>query len=148
MYLWKCGYLYLCECGSVYLRKWYSVVCGNVVVCICGNVVICIYVNVVLCVCGNVVICICVNVVLWICGNVVLCEFYSKPKTRRTRILSSCSSCHSLTFYYNQIVMSVVSLFHSSLTVMIMRCWWVYSEPVMVVILLRSKGTSWTVMVA
>ena len=104
--------------------------------------------NVVLCVCGNVVICVCVNVVLCICGNVVLCELYSQPKTRRTRILSSCPSCHSLNFYYHQIVMSVVSLFHSSLTVMTIRCWWLYSEPVIVVILLRSNGTSGMVMVA
>ena len=146
-------YVFVRGCICVFVLMWNVLfvemcVYGSVVLCVYGNVVLWNCGNVVLWNCGNVVICVCVNVVLCICGNVVLCEFYSKPKTRRTRILSSCSSCYSLTLYYNQIVMSVVSLFHSSLTVMVIRCWWLYSEPVIVVILLRSNGTSGTVMVA
>ena len=111
------------------MEMWFCVnvefiICANVILWECGYVEMLFCGNVYLCICGNIISCICGNVGLWIYGNVVLCEFYSPKKTRRTRILSACSSCYSLAFDYNQIVMSVVSLFHSSLTVMVMRWLW------------------------
>ena len=148
VYLWKRGFVETCVCEFVEMCIVETCVCYFVETWFCENVCLWVYGYVYLLKRGFVEMYVCGFVCLWICVNVVLCEFYSPKKTRRTRILSACSSCYSLAFGYNQIVMSVVSLFHSSLTVMVMRCWWLYSEPVMVVILLRSKGTSGTVMVA
>lgn len=102
-------------------------------------VYLCIYVWMYLCVCVFVEFIIRVNVGLWKyefvvlwkrgfvallkCGFVVLCEFYSQQKTKNTDIIFV-FFVSFIDFYYNQIVMSVVSLFHSSLTAMVIRWWW------------------------
>lgn len=82
---------------------------------------------------GNVVLWKCVFVYMWFCGNVDMlkCGFVDLWKCGFVRIFignkkyaDACykTSAYSVAINNNQIVMSVVSLFHSSLTVMIM-CW-------------------------
>ena len=114
--VYLCVDVFVCLCICVFVLMWNLLFME---MWFCVFVVMCICVFVEMCDCLFVDLLICVFVEMWFRAN-----FYSQQKTRRTRILPSCSSCWSLTFYYNQIVMSLVSLFHSSLTVMVMRWLW------------------------
>ena len=104
------------------------------------NVALFVYVFVYLCVDVFVEMLVCVFVLMWnllfmemwFCGNVVLlkCVFvemwFRAIFTVNQKYADACSktSAYSMAINYNQIVMSLVSLFHSSLIVMIMRWLW------------------------
>lgn len=111
-YLWKCVFIEMLVC--VFVLMW-----NLLFVEIC----FCVFVD--LRICGFVEMCDCLFVDLWICVFVEMwfrANFYNQPQ-KYADVLEK-ASAYSVAINYNQIVMSVVSLFHSSLTVMTMRSLW------------------------